>query len=51
MTGYMCKVCGRPSPVGVGYVDMRPGAAQASAALTRCGCGHSQLPTAARTRI
>ncbi len=42
-TGYVCKQCGDPSPVGVGYVDTTPGAADASAALTACGCGYSRL--------
>jgi hypothetical protein len=43
--GYACKSCGGPSPVGVGYVDDQPGAAEASAQLTRCACGQSQLAT------
>jgi len=48
-TGYQCKECGGPSPIGVGYVDTTPGAADASAALTFCGCGYSRLePGAAR---
>jgi hypothetical protein len=42
-TGYQCKECGGPSPIGVGYVDTTPGAAEASAALTACGCGYSRL--------
>jgi hypothetical protein len=36
-TGYQCKECGGPSPIGVGYVDTTPGAADTSAALTVCG--------------
>ena len=44
MSGYMCKQCGAPSPVGVGYVDTRPGAAQASEQLEACACGHSRTP-------
>ncbi|MCT2029515.1 hypothetical protein M3D00_05000 [Dietzia cinnamea] len=43
--GFMCKVCGGPSPLGVGYVDGRPGAARASESLTVCGCGHSRIPS------
>ena len=43
--GFMCKVCGGPSPLGVGYVDGRPGAAQASEHVTACPCGYSQTPT------
>jgi hypothetical protein len=42
-SGYQCKQCGGPSPVGVGYVDTTPGAAEASATLTACGCGYSRL--------
>lgn len=43
--GYACKTCDGPSPVGVGYVDDRPGAAEASKNLTQCACGQSQLAT------
>lgn len=42
--GFMCKRCGSPSPVGVGFVDGRPGAAQASEHVTACECGHSRTP-------
>lgn len=40
--GYVCKECGGPSPMGVGYVDFQPGATERSAGLTECACGHSQ---------
>jgi hypothetical protein len=40
-TGYVCKSCGNPSPIGVGYTDNTPGAREASLAITRCQCGHS----------
>lgn len=43
--GYVCKTCGGPSPVGVGYVSNEPGAAEASAGLTQCRCGQGQLAT------
>lgn len=39
--GYVCKKCGRPSPVGVGYVAPGKEAAEASAGITACECGHS----------
>ena len=42
MSGYMCKKCGQPAPLGVGYTDTSPGAAQASQQVTSCPCGHSQ---------
>lgn len=42
--GYVCKSCGGPSPVGVGYVDTTDGAAARSAGLTVCGCGFSVKP-------
>ena len=42
MTGFQCKVCGQHSPLGVGYTDTSPGAAQASQQVTSCPCGHSQ---------
>lgn len=41
--GYICKTCAGPSPVGVGYVDDTPGAAEHSAGLTACACGASRL--------
>ncbi len=44
MHGYVCKRCGGPSPAGVGHVDSTPGAADRSAALPACGCGHSVAP-------
>lgn len=39
--GFICKRCGGPSPVGIGYVDCTEGAAERSAGLTQCGCGWS----------
>lgn len=39
--GFVCKQCGGPSPVGVGYVDITDGAAARSAGVTVCRCGHS----------
>lgn len=43
--GYVCKRCGGPSPVGVGYVSTDRGAAALSAAVQVCGCGYSVAPT------
>ena len=41
---YICKLCGFPSPAGVGYVaaDLP---AIVSADLAACPCGWSQAPT------
>ena len=39
--GYVCKRCGGPSPVGVGYAAPGAAAAAASEGLTRCQCGYS----------
>ena len=40
--GYICKACGNPSPVGVGYVVEGWLAAHASSAVTVCECGYSR---------
>lgn len=42
--GYICKTCGGPSPMGVGYTSTEPGARDASMPLTACGCGASHRP-------
>lgn len=39
--GYVCKECGSPSPMGVGYVVGGDAAAVASAGLASCLCGLS----------
>lgn len=39
--GYVCKRCGGPAPVGVGYAAPGSEAAAASEGLTRCACGYS----------
>lgn len=39
--GYVCKVCGGPAPLGVGFVDETPGARARSEAVGVCPCGHS----------
>lgn len=39
VTGYLCKKCGTPSPVGVGY---RAGPCEDPQSLTRCACGWSR---------
>lgn len=40
--GYICKKCRCPAPMGVGYISLSEDAAQRSAAVTACPCGHSQ---------
>lgn len=40
--GYICKRCGGPSPMGIGYADRRIGARAASQAVTACQCGYSR---------
>jgi hypothetical protein len=42
--GYLCKFCGEPSPIGVGYADHSEGAYERSAGLTSCLCGVSVKP-------
>ncbi len=39
MPGYICKVCGGPSPMGVGYAA---GEATAANFTDSCPCGYSQ---------
>lgn len=41
--GYICKKCGNPAPVGVGYAVPGCDAARASAHIFRCRCGYSWL--------
>ena len=43
-TGYACKRCGGPAPIGVGYYLYRSLPA-GGADLQRCGCGYSQRAT------
>lgn len=43
--GYVCKHCGDPAPIGVGYASPGLDAFIASQELTECGCGNSQTPT------
>ena len=42
--GYVCKRCGAPSPMGVGYTSYAAGAAAASRGLESCACGYSVDP-------
>jgi hypothetical protein len=42
--GYICKKCGGPSPVGVGYAT-NVEAATTTTPVTACPCGYSQEPT------
>lgn len=42
--GFICKRCGGPCPVGIGYVDESAGAAERSAGLLACACGWSVTP-------
>jgi len=44
--GFVCKRCGGPAPVGVGYAAVGVEAAAASEGLTRCACGYSVHPDA-----
>lgn len=45
-TGYVCKRCGFPSPVGVGYADAPPtDYTAAQLAVTSCPCGYSVRAT------
>lgn len=39
-TGYICKKCGEPSPVGVGYTSAQP----CTGDVARCPCGWSVNP-------
>lgn len=39
--GYVCKRCGGPAPVGVGFASSAPGAAARSAMVDACPCGYS----------
>ena len=40
--GYVCKRCGNPSPMGVGYAVEGWLSAHASSSLTACECGYSR---------
>lgn len=42
MHGYICKRCGGPAPVGVGYVVQGKPAEAASAYRSMCDCGYSR---------
>lgn len=42
--GYVCKQCGGPAPLGIGFPDNSPGARERSEGLTSCACGYSVLP-------
>lgn len=44
--GFVCKRCGEPSPVGIGYVSYADNAERKSRHLTRCACGYSCKPEA-----
>lgn len=39
-TGYTCKECNGPSPVGIGYPNGKPAATD----VDTCPCGHSRKP-------
>lgn len=43
MTGYICKSCGGPSPIGVGYAltNWTPADERASTDRIACDCGQS----------
>lgn len=40
-TGFVCKKCGGPSPVGVGFVDNGVEPHTDAEQVTACPCGHS----------
>lgn len=44
LTGYICKKCAGPSPVGVGYGDTAPGVTVSAHAddVVQCPCGYSR---------
>ncbi len=42
--GYVCKACGDPSPVGIGYASHGNAAWLASHGISECACGHSVKP-------
>ena len=42
--GYVCKACGNPSPLGIGYASHGKAAWLASQSLSECACGHSVKP-------
>lgn len=42
--GYVCKACGNPSPVGIGYASHGNAAWLASHGISECACGHSVKP-------
>lgn len=42
--GYVCKACGNPSPLGIGYVSHGNAAWLASHGISECACGHSVKP-------
>lgn len=46
-SGYICKRCGGPSPIGVGYASSEPGAYEASEGRAACDCGCSRAVQAA----
>lgn len=43
--GYVCKSCGDPAPIGIGYAAPGLEAFIASQELIECGCGYSQTPS------
>lgn len=47
--GYVCKSCGGPSPVGVGYIAQGQDAESASASVDHCACGYSRRPAGGST--
>lgn len=47
MNGYICKSCGGPAPIGVGYAITRPTEADERASTDRIACDCGQSVTAA----
>lgn len=46
-TGYTCKRCDTPAPVGIGYAVTGPNiiVSEYADTIIACDCGHSALPT------
>lgn len=46
-TGYICKQCGGPSPIGVGYTSDLVTVSVADNKRVSCDCGYSRKPVQA----
>lgn len=43
LTGYTCKTCGGPAPLGVGFATTATGAYWSSVGRSNCDCGASEV--------